>query len=404
ILDTSSGCAMSMRELMIHLKKRGWDVFILSLTIFDTETGTLRLRECWSKLQEKIGSPVNIIDGEITHHLIPTRSIKRFELTTLEEDTFFSYYIHALDNFKPDLVFYFGGHLLDFALADEANDRHVPVVAYLANAQYQDTRWCRDVDLLLTNSKAASDMYFERQGFRAIPIGVTINPDLVLAPTKTRRNVLFVNPSPTKGVAIVVVCALMLEKKRPDIIFEVVESRGNWQQMLATISKALGEERTSLTNVMVTANTPDMRPVYSRARLTLMPSMWYENFGRVAAESMMNGIPAVVSNRGGLPEVIQNGGITLDLPPECYKEPYDQVVRPQFLKPLTDFIERCYDDEAFYQSYVQKATQVGSLYTPEATTDRFIRAVAPLLARRAGDRDVKAPKARKNKQLPPLNL
>ena len=393
---------MSMRELMLHLKQRGWDVCILTMTVFDTMTGTLRLKDCWDTIHKEVGSHYHIIDGDISHHLITTHSINRFNLTTYEEDTFFSYYIHALDEFKPDLVFYYGGHLLDFSIADEALDRQIPVGAYLANAQYQDTRWCRDLDIILTNSQAASDMYFERQGFRAIPIGVTINPLQVLAEEHLRQNVLFVNPSPAKGVAITIVLALMLEKKRPDIKFEVVESRGNWSDMLRQISKALGEERDSLTNVIVTPNCTDMRPVYGRARITLMPSMWYENFGRVAAESMMNGIPAIVSKRGGLPEVVKDGGITLELPQECYKEPYDQVVRPEFLQPLADFIERCYDDENFYQIYVQRAKQVGTLYTPNATTDRFLAAVEPLVARRAGDRDLKAPRVRRNKQLPPF--
>ena len=48
--------------------------------------------------------------------------------------------------------------------------------------------------------------------------------------------------------------------------------------------------------------TPDPRAfyptVFSRSKLLLMPSLWNESFGLVAAEAMLNGIPVLASNRG----------------------------------------------------------------------------------------------------------
>jgi len=43
---------------------------------------------------------------------------------------------------------------------------------------------------------------------------------------------------------------------------------------------------------------------FSRASLTIIPSLWQEPFGRVALESISYGTPVVVTNRGGLPEII----------------------------------------------------------------------------------------------------
>ncbi len=46
------------------------------------------------------------------------------------------------------------------------------------------------------------------------------------------------------------------------------------------------------------------REYFALTRMLLVPSVWEEPFGRVAAEAMVNGIPAIVSNRGALPEVV----------------------------------------------------------------------------------------------------
>ena len=47
--------------------------------------------------------------------------------------------------------------------------------------------------------------------------------------------------------------------------------------------------------------TPDPRDfypaVFARTRLLLMPSLWLESFGLVAAEAMLNGIPVLASTR-----------------------------------------------------------------------------------------------------------
>ena len=54
--------------------------------------------------------------------------------------------------------------------------------------------------------------------------------------------------------------------------------------------------------------TPDPRAfyptVYSMTRLLLMPSLWNESFGLVAAEAMLNGIPVLASNRRALTETV----------------------------------------------------------------------------------------------------
>ena len=379
LLDTSSGASIAVRELLSYLAQLGWSISILSASIFDVEAGIFRLRDHWDHFKENRGKIINVNDGSLKHAILSVESTNRFNMTTIEEDKFLALYTNFLDNFKPDLVFNYGGQVLDLLITNEASDRKIPVVSILANASYQATRWCRDVDLIVTDSKATAAMYAEKQGFHPTPIGTPINPSLVVANEHTRKNVLFVNPSWQKGVSVVATLAMILEEKRPDITFEIVESRGKWEEVLRVVTKAFGNERSSLSNVLVTPHTDDMKPIYGRARIVLAPSLCWESYGRVVAEAMMNGIPAIVSSRGGLPESMGKGGITVTFPQECCEIPYNQFLRPEILTPIANIIERFYDDKNFYQEYCQKALLEGQKSTTQAVANRFIEAVKPLL-------------------------
>lgn len=85
------------------------------------------------------------------------------------------------------------------------------------------------------------------------------------------------------------------------------------------VSRALdGEAQTpdepdldALSNVEF-VRTGDIRDIYRRTRVLLVPSQEPEAFGRVTLEAMYNGIPVVASNHGGLPEACGDAGILVD--------------------------------------------------------------------------------------------
>ncbi|WP_208107369.1 glycosyltransferase [Halomonas ventosae] len=378
--------------MLIQLAQQGYEIMVVGATIFDAEKGTFKLRDHWKTIEEKHNKVVKVNDGVLTHHLIATKSIIRNQMTAQEEGTWYGLYTKALKEFKPDLVWFYGGQTLDMLIPDEARSRGIPSAAYLVNGNYQGTRWCRDVDLIITDSQATADFYKERQGFSPVPVGTFIDPQTVLAEHHERKHLLFINPSLQKGAGIVVQMAVLLEKQRPDIKFEVVESRGNWHALVKKITAMLGEERDSLSNVTVTPNTDDMRPIYGRARLLLAPSLWWESGARVLVESMINGVPAVVTDRGGSPEMIQNGGLKIKLPEQCHEKPFTSLPKPELLQPLLDRIIQLYDDEVLYQQYVARAREVGRTRHALATsTGRLMEAFAPLVRRQAGDRKPGSP-------------
>ena len=117
--------------------------------------------------------------------------------------------------------------------------------------------------------------------------------------------VLMVNPSVEKGVETF----FRLAAARPAIPFLAVESwtvTDTWRTVLMNRARALG-------NVELWPAVEDMREALVRARLVLMPSIYEETFGRVVAEAQVSGIPALVSDRGALPETLGAGGRVVPL-------------------------------------------------------------------------------------------
>jgi glycosyltransferase involved in cell wall biosynthesis len=309
LLDTSSGASISIREMLHRLTKRNFDVDVVGATVFDSEAGKYRIASDLKRLQEKEGKIIRVKDGDLSHNLVKTKKATSREITLEELNVIYSLYVATLDKNKPDVFWFYGGNSFDYLLPYEAKRRGIATIAYLANGNYSGSRWCEDVDLILTDSQATADMYTNIFGRTPTPIGKFIPPESYVAKSHTRDHVTFVNPVLAKGAAVVVQLALALEEKRPDIKFEIVESRGGWSEVLQKVSAGMGKPRNSLSNVIVTPNTDDMRPVYARSRVILAPSMWWESGGRVLAEAMLNGIPAIVTNRGGCPEMIEDAGI-----------------------------------------------------------------------------------------------
>jgi glycosyltransferase involved in cell wall biosynthesis len=127
--------------------------------------------------------------------------------------------------------------------------------------------------------------------------------------------VLFVNPVALKGVHLAAAVAERLPHRR----FLFVRS---WPD-----NPSYPHIDVRLPNVEWAGGSLDMRPLYARTRVLLMPSVWEESSGRVIAEVQVSGIPAVVSDRGGLADSVGPGGIVLSIgdPVERWCEAVDSM-------------------------------------------------------------------------------
>lgn len=398
LMDTSSGASMSVREMLRQLVTYGYEVRILGATIFDSPKGTGFLKEKAPNCLGQRHQLIKVQDEELTHQLVVTAKTSRIDMTAHEEGLWCSQYLYMLDTYKPDVVWFYGGMTMDMLIADEARARGIPSAFYLANGNYHAVRWCRDIDLILTDSQATADIYRKQSGFVPTPVGKFIDPARFVAKQHQHKHLLFINPSWEKGASVVIQLALKLERERPDITLEVVEARADWSLVLKEMTHLLGEERKSLSNVEVTSNTDDMRPIYERARVLLAPSLWWESGARVLAEAMLNGIPAIVSNHGGSPGLIENGGVVLDLPAASHEKPYKHILTQEELQPFFDAVVGFYDNQTLYDEYVERAYHVGSeRHHISISTRRLTQALAPLVAQKAGNKDFLYPQRKLHK-------
>jgi len=131
-------------------------------------------------------------------------------------------------------------------------------------------------------------------------------------------------------------------------------------------------------NIMFSPPVPKPGDIYAPTRVLLAPSV-EEPFGRVACEALLNGIPPLVSGRGGLPEAVNGAGFVLPLPPG-YTIAAKQPLEPADVRPWIEVIERLYDDEAFYQEQCERAREASRVYLPENLAPKDVRFFRNLVA------------------------
>lgn len=392
LLDTTSGGAMSVKKILHQLRKSGYLVEILGATNFDNAVALDQLKYLKKAISDQTNPEIKFLEIEddgITHRLVRTRTTQRQLMNTEESNLLFTLYVDFLERFKPDLIFFYGGTLIELLITAEARARNIPSVAYLVNENYQGTRWCRDVDLIITDTAATSNYYQKKYGFNPKPIGKFIEFGDIVPKDHQRTHLTFVNPEWAKGGAIVAVLAILLNEQRPDIPIEVVESRGDWTKMLEEVSRQVFNKTISnLDNVKIQKNTSKMYDVYGRSRCLIAPSLWRESGARVLAEAMINGIPALISDVGGNREMTGPGGIVLEIPKDCFERPYNKIPPMKSFNSIITTVKRLWDDKEFYSAKSAQAAIYGlQNFQLGLATQRLIEEFTPLLEAQAGNYD-----------------
>ena len=125
-----------------------------------------------------------------------------------------------------------------------------------------------------------------------------------VATERRPRFVTLVNPRASKGRDVALAAAAAL----PSRPFLFVAS----QPLPPAERAALAAGRRACPNVVVRGPARDMRAVYARTAVLLVPSQCDDASPRVVLEAHANGIPVVASDAGGIPEV--SGGASVLLP------------------------------------------------------------------------------------------
>ena len=200
----------------------------------------------------------------------------------------------------PDVLIAANGHPMIFEALRDARRRGITTAFAVRGFGYYEPSYFADVNHVFTCSRFLTGVYREKIGLVSTPLEPPLDWSTVVAPVDSRAFVTFVNPAPHKGLFLFARLADMLGSRRPDIPVLVVQSG----QSGGSLNNIPGLDFSRYPQLMAAPPVQEPREYFALTRILVVPSVWEEPFGRVAAEAMVNGIPAIVSNRGALPDVI----------------------------------------------------------------------------------------------------
>ena len=164
--------------------------------------------------------------------------------------------------------------------------------------------FAKRLDLLICISKAQSEIYITN-GFKKI--NVIYNPmrfSKTQFTSKPKKQILFAGRlTPGKG-SILLFEALPRVFKKLKVLKVLIAGEGFLKNDLKTIA----HKSSFAKNIEFLGRLDHDRllKIYSQSLITVVPSLWPEPFGRVALESISQGTPVVVTNKGGLKEIIDD--------------------------------------------------------------------------------------------------
>jgi glycosyltransferase involved in cell wall biosynthesis len=278
---------------------------------------------------------------------------------------------HEIHSFRPDILLAFGGLPGDTRRYERARRQGVRVVFSLRNEGYlKGGELLGSMDGVLTPSQYLTDFYRTAIGVESTPLPLPMELGDVLAETHDPIFFTMINPSPEKGVMVMARVAEELSRKRPDIPLLIIESRGSAGKLVQA-GLAGGFDLRRHENVMMSPAMAQPKEIYLATRALLAPSLWQEPAGRVAAEAILNGIPPLVSDRGGLPETCNGAGFYLPIPPDI--TPLQRVPVPaEVAEPWVELMIRLEGDADFYRAESQRALDASRIYRPENLAPRYV--------------------------------
>lgn len=175
-----------------------------------------------------------------------------------------------------------------------------------------------------------------------VTIRTPIPVESVRSATNNRTYVTMVNPrTELKGASIAVDLAQQLKEEKFLIAGEFANPEN--QKIVE-----------ALPNVELLGWVDDMRTVYSKTRILIVPSLVEEGGPRVIGEAFANGIPVIGTDRGGIPEFVGSCGEIVTSPEDIsqWKEALDTV-------------------DAAYESYAECASDRISLLELDGQLNAF---------------------------------
>lgn len=379
LLDRSSGAALSMKTQLEQLAQRGWNCRALTCSVLDNKE---RLDPAvvlapWGISQAGVFSDVPIWGvrlEQVEHVVFPCADTRRHYLVAVEELVFFNLVRAQIDDWKPDIVYTYGGWLLERQILQHCRLSGIPTVFLLINGNYGDASLFADVDHILTPTQLLADNYREKLGLQCQAIGEFVEYSATMANRVSPEVVTFINPSPEKGATMFIEIARQALVRSELLRFLVVESRST----AGMLAEKYGIDWKLFPNVTFVSQQQDMRQVYAQTKVLLYPSYWYEAAGRVVYEAQANGIPVLACSHGALSESLAGGGFQFVIPERC-RHDYNQFPTVAEVTPWVDCLEQLVTDAEFYRNSESRAYKASQMHTCGLYADKLDSFLGSLL-------------------------
>jgi glycosyltransferase involved in cell wall biosynthesis len=362
IMDPGSGAAVSNQSFATLLASAGHQVHSICTTQTEHHLGIKGhehyLQQTYALQHEEDLWQLHLhgISYEFIKSLTPsqvtTTFLTRFELT--------------LQLFCPDVIVTFGDTSVDQKIRYRANQLGVKVIFTLHNTSYAN-KAVPHVQHYICPSNYLREFYSELKS-NSSTIYPPLDPKLVECDPSVQQRVFltYVNPVLEKGLLLAVAIFHTLLNTRPDIPIFVVEGRGNAQHLLKACA-ATGLDLNEYDNLYISTAPMSAKEIMQHTRLLIMPSVIDEAAGRVAMEAMYNGIPALVSDKGALPEIVGSSECVVALPPTLTLSSRHKIT-PEDAQPWVDKILSYYAEDESYIALSQQVKQYAKEhYHPNVT-------------------------------------
>lgn len=376
--DPASGAARTAQTAVEMAAEAGFEVRVLATTA--TERGrtddplpylrSLDLDVAVQSPSGAAGREYRFVQRGIPYTLLDTGKFQFTRWESTHGRKFDRLFERELEQFSPDLVFTYGGGPGDIRRHRRAHMAHARVACCVFNFGYLERRFFDSVDAVLTPSEFLARRYRDTIGVESIPLPTPLEWDDVVATERDPIFITMVNPSIEKGLFFFVRLAEEIGKRQPKIAVLAIESRGTAGMVLEAGLRG-GFDLRRHENIMIGGAVPKPREIFENTRVLLVPSVWEEPSARVVAEALANGVPPLVSDRGGLAESANGGGMVLSLPADLTMETRKPVPASAVEPWLDAIVKLCFDDE-FYGQAAKRAHAAAAIYKRESLAPRYV--------------------------------
>lgn len=387
ILDPNSGAAIEMLGWLNILQAHGYECYSTTLSIFDGQEEFPLQQEIFPTVNmgENIGKRIRTFLNNVEHNVfyggstvgpkIPVDQINGFVRSAAED----------IRRIQPDVVLGYGGTNL-VPLRRLAKSLGAKTIFNLHNASYgiEKRGSFEEIDKIITPSHALKELYEERFGFDMID--VVHNRVRRVLDKKSLRNsyllerrrkgfVTMINPSVLKGGALFLQIANQAKPRLPETMFLAVESRGDQTMIENQVNGA-----NQLSNIWWVQRQRNIKALYDRVSVLLVPSIYFEAAGRVIAEAQLAGIPVLATNNGGIPETLNGAGYLFDIPKSLTENVYS-VPTPEEVTEWVDQLHTLMTDDKAYTTACKAALKAAdSAFSEDKVDAEIVGAIESVLS------------------------